>query len=225
VISEVQSVTYTRDGQTIDVQPDLVVSTMPIKDLMNNLKGADSEVVRLSNTLEYRDFITVGILAKKLLVKNESDYPTINNIIPDNRLYIHDEGTTVGRIQIFNNRSPYLVKDKDTIWIGLEYFCNKEEEIRSWSDEKMIDFAISELEKMKLLDSADYLDGVVRRMEYTYPCYFGEGYEKFSLIRNHLDSIENLYCIGRNGAHRYNNQDHSMLSAMRLADMLISDNG
>jgi protoporphyrinogen oxidase len=198
---------------------------MPIKDLMNNLKGADPEVVRLSNTLEYRDFITVGILAKKLLVKNESDYPTINNIIPDNRLYIHDEGTTVGRIQIFNNWSPYLVKDKDTIWIGLEYFCNKEEEIRSWSDEKMIDFAISELEKMKLLDRADYLDGVVRRMEYTYPCYFGEGYEKFSLIRNHLDSIENLYCIGRNGAHRYNNQDHSMLSAMRLADMLISDNG
>lgn len=147
---------------------------MPIKDLLNGLEGADPEVVRLSNNLEYRDFITVGILAKKLLVTNESAYPTINNIIPDNRLYIHDEGTTVGRIQIFNNWSPYLVKDRDTVRIGLEYFCAKGEELWNKPDEEMIEFAIAELERMKLLDRADFLDGVVRRMEYAYPCYFGE---------------------------------------------------
>lgn len=205
------------------LEPDIIVSTMPIKDLLNGLEGADPEVVRLSNNLEYRDFITVGILAKKLLVTNESAYPTINNIIPDNRLYIHDEGTTVGRIQIFNNWSPYLVKDRDTVRIGLEYFCAKGEELWNKPDEEMIEFAIAELERMKLLDRADFLDGVVRRMEYAYPCYFGEWYEKFTIIRDYLDSISNLYCIGRNGAHRYNNQDHSMLSAMRLADMLVEE--
>lgn len=156
------------------MESDIVVSTAPIKELMTRFEGADPEVARLSNLLEYRDFITVGILAKKLLVTNTSKYQTLNNIIPDNWLYIHDEGTTVGRIQVFNNRSPYLVADQNNVWIGLEYFCNKTDEIRNISDEEMIEFAIKELEKMQLLDRSQYLDGVVRRMEYTYPCYFGE---------------------------------------------------
>ncbi len=218
----VQSVSYSKNWNTVTVESDIVVSTAPIKELMTRFEGADPEVARLSNLLEYRDFITVGILAKKLLVTNTSKYQTLNNIIPDNWLYIHDEGTTVGRIQVFNNRSPYLVADQNNVWIGLEYFCNKTDEIRNISDEEMIEFAIKELEKMQLLDRSQYLDGVVRRMEYTYPCYFGEWYDKFDTIKNYLDGIQNLYCVGRNGAHRYNNQDHSMLSSMRLADMLIS---
>jgi protoporphyrinogen oxidase/8-oxo-dGTP pyrophosphatase MutT (NUDIX family) len=220
----IQQIIYKKDGKQIELEPDFVVSTMPMKNLLNWMEGADPEIKRLANLLEYRDFITVGILAKKLLVTNTSDYKTINNIIPDNRIYIHDKWTIVGRIQVFNNWSPYLVKDPDTVRLGMEYFCDKGDELRNKTDEELIALGIQELVSMDFLDHKDVLDGVVRRMEYTYPCYFGEGYEKFDILKNYLDKIENLYCIGRNGAHRYNNQDHSMLSSMILADQLIEWN-
>ncbi len=219
----IDSVSYSQKGEVKSFSPDLVISTAPIKFLLNTMKWADLNIQSLGNTLEYRDFITVWILADKLLVSNTSNYQTIDNIIPDNRIYIHDEGTTVGRIQIFNNRSPYMVADPKNIWIGLEYFCAKGDEIWNKSDEDMIQFAVDELIKMELLDMNDLLDGVVRRMENTYPCYFGEGYEQFDSLKKYLDGVDNLFCIWRNGAHRYNNQDHSMLSAMMLADMLIDN--
>jgi protoporphyrinogen oxidase len=220
----IHTVSYNEKGVIKTLTPDLIVSTAPIKYLLNTMKGADTAIQSLGDKLEYRDFITVGILANKLLVSNTSNYKTIGNIIPDNRIYIHDVGTIVGRIQIFNNWSPYMVADSKNIWIGLEYFCSKGDEIWNKSDEELIQLGVEELIKMELLDKKDLLDGVVRRMENTYPCYFGEGYEKFDSLKDYLDGVSNLFCIGRNGAHRYNNQDHSMLSAMRLADMLIENN-
>ncbi len=126
----------------------------------------------------------------------------------------------IGRLQIFNNWSPSLVADPDTIWLGLEYFCREGDELWSMRDGQFIDFAASELAKIDLIRREDVLDGTVVRVPKAYPAYFGE-YRRFNTVRAYLDEFRNLYSIGRNGMHRYNNQDHSMLSAKSAVTSVI----
>ena len=205
------------------LKADYFFSSMPVKDLilaMGNI--VPKEVLKIAEGLVYRDFITVGLLLKRLKVKNTTKRKTINNIIPDNWIYVQERDVKLGRIQVFNNWSPYVVKDPNKIWIGLEYFCNEGDELWSKTDDELAKFAIDELIKIDFIDKDDVLDHTVIRMKKTYPAYFGS-YDKFHIIRNFTDKFENLFLIGRNGMHRYNNQDHSMLTAMTAVDNIINN--
>jgi protoporphyrinogen oxidase len=208
-------------GDIITKQGDYFFSTMPVKDLILCLSDAVPEAVKnAAKGLIYRDFITVGLLLQKLKISNNTKIRTANNIIPDNWIYVQEGDVKLGRIQIFNNWSPYMIKDEHAVWIGLEYFCDEGDELWSKSDHAFAKFAIQELAKIDFIKEEDVLDFVVIRMKKTYPAYFGT-YDHFHIIRNFTDKIENLYLIGRNGMHRYNNQDHSMLSAMTAVENII----
>ncbi len=205
-------------GEIKTVKADYVLSTMPVRDLIASLSGTVPDDVRASAAgLEYRDFLTVGLLVKRIKLTNTTKIKTINGIIPDNWIYIQEKDVKIGRVQLFNNWSPYLVKDPDTVWMGLEYFCTEGDELWSKQDSDMIQLAVSELVKIGFIDAQSVLDGVVIRQPKAYPAYFGT-YDQFSTIRAFTDRLDNLFLIGRNGMHRYNNQDHSMLSAMMAVE-------
>jgi protoporphyrinogen oxidase len=188
---------------------------MPVKQLVNSLQSnVPSEVKRISEGLVYRDFITVGLLVNKLSIqdKDKSD-----KLINDNWIYVQESDVLLGRIQIFNNWSPYLVEDNSKVWLGLEYFCYETDNLWKMTDEEMANFAIDEMVKIKFICRADVLDYTVIKVPKTYPAYFGT-YPEFEKVQSYLNGFENLYLIGRNGMHRYNNQDHSMLTAMAAVD-------
>jgi protoporphyrinogen oxidase len=171
--------------------------------------------MEVSDGLIYRDFITVGILLNKLKIKDDRSLG--KKLLSDNWIYIQEPDVMVGRMQIFNNWSPYLVADPGTVWIGLEYFCYETDAIWKQSDEEMIALAKSEVARIGIIDEEDFLDACVIRMPKTYPAYFGS-YGRFNEIKDYVDKFENLFLIGRNGMHKYNNQDHSMLTAMTAVD-------
>ena len=205
-------------GEFERIEADYFLSTMPVKDIIDAFEEKKpSDVAEVAQGLMYRDFITVGLLLNELKIKNKTNYKTINNNVPDNWIYIQEKDVKLGRLQIFNNWSPYLVKDDSKIWIGLEYFCNEGDEIWNLSDENLKNFAVDELEKIDIIDGNDVIDSVVVRAQKTYPAYFGT-YNRFGTIKNFTDSFENLFLIGRNGMHRYNNMDHSMLTAMMAVE-------
>ena len=196
---------------------DYFFSTMPVQELIEKLDCPIPPNVReVSAGLQYRDFITVGLLVDKLRVTDRNGRP-----IDDNWIYVQEPDVTVGRLQIFNNWSPYLVGDPSKIWIGAEYFCYEGDELWRKSDEEMKAFCAAELEKIGILDKGAVLDGTVIRVPKTYPAYFGS-YARFNEIREWIDRFENLYLVGRNGMHKYNNQDHSMLTAMTAVDNIIT---
>ena len=180
------------------------------------------DVHEISNGLIYRDFITVGLLLKKLKIKNETNRKTINNIVPDTWIYIQEREVKVGRLQIFNNWSPYMVKDPDTVWIGLEYFCDEGDELWNMTDEEIAHLAVNEFSEIDIIEKENVLDHTVIRVQKTYPAYFGT-YDRFDVIRKYTDGFHNLFLIGRNGMHRYNNQDHSMLTAMVAVENIINN--
>jgi protoporphyrinogen oxidase len=210
----VKAVTARVDGEhTLRVAAANVVSTMPVKDLSVAMQ-ADMPVAMagIGTQLQYRDFITVGVLYRKLR-KTAAAIDPRTHLVADNWIYIQDAGVKVGRLQIFNNWSPYMVASPDTVWVGLEFFAKDDDELWGLSDEALKALALREMQQLRLADEADALDAVVIRMPKAYPGYFGNAYEHFDELRGYLDGIKNLYLIGRNGMHRYNNQDHSMLSA------------
>jgi len=215
-----------RDEVTGDIsveKGDFIFSTMPVKDLIYSFgKIVPGEVCQVAEGLRYRDFITVGLLLKKMRLKNETKIKTINNIVPDTWIYIQEKDVKIGRLQIFNNWSPYMVKDQEKVWIGLEYFCNEGDDLWRKSDCDLTKFAIEELVKISIIEKKDVLDDIVIRISKVYPAYFGT-YERFHVIREFVDQFENLFLIGRNGMHRYNNQDHSMLSAMTAVENITKN--
>jgi len=200
-----------------EFKADYFLSTMPVKDLIHAMGSiVPDSVQKVAANLVYRDFITLGLLLDKLDVKGDGS----NGLIGDNWIYIQDKEVKLGRIQIFNNWSPYLVKDASKVWLGLEYFCNEGDEMWSLSDEAFMELAIAELEKIGFAHASDVLDHHLIRVPKTYPSYFG-AYNQFSVVRSFTDGIKNLFLIGRNGMHKYNNQDHSMLTAMEAVRNII----
>jgi protoporphyrinogen oxidase len=211
-----------QSGAVRDIEGDFFFSTMAVKDLVASLGEVPPPAVReVAAGLVYRDFITVGLLLRKMTIRNETATPTVNDIVPDNWIYIQENDVKIGRLQIFNNWSPYLVKDPATVWIGLEYFCNLDDELWSLPDDVFARMAAGELAKMGIAATEDVLDQVVIRVPKTYPAYFGT-YDRFDEVRDWLDGLSNLFLIGRNGMHRYNNQDHSMLTAMVAVDNIVA---
>lgn len=220
----IESVVYADgEGNLTELKADQFISSMPVKDLVNALGAGEgaaqvpADMSEIANGLPYRDFVTVGLLVKHLKLRNTTDIPTLGNppIVPDCWIYVQDPGYKVGRLQIFNNWSPYLVKDvDDTVWIGLEYFCEEGDAFWSMSDEEARDFAIQELTRMRVINGPqDVIDAHRERVKKAYPAYF-DTYSRMDELVEYLDSFGNLYCVGRNGQHRYNNMDHSMATAM-----------
>jgi len=205
-------------GQTAAWEGDYFFSTMPVQELIADMgTEVPEEVQHIAAGLQYRDFINVGILLRQLSApgKIAGKYKKID--LKDNWIYIQERDVKVGRLMIYNNWGGGMIKDPNTTWIGMEYFCNKEDDFWALDDAAIQTHAILELEKMELGRAGDVLDSTVRRMEKTYPAYFGT-YKDFNKIREYTDQFANLFLVGRNGMHKYNNADHSMLTSMVAVD-------
>jgi len=202
-------------GITETLPAQVVISSMPIKHLVKALGShAPQEVHTIASGLPYRDFLTVGILARK---------GDTTEIPDDTWMYVQEKGMHAGRVQLFNNWSPYLNPHDDKIWIGVEYFCREGDSLWSMNDESLRELAVKELALMGLVTEEHVLDGTVIRQPKAYPAYTGT-YERFDELRTYVDTIKNLYLVGRNGMHKYNNQDHSMLTAMAAVENIVSGN-
>lgn len=210
------------DGTKEQVACDYFLSTMPIKDLIPSLQGVEvsQEVKQIAAELPYRDFITVGLLVNKMKIKNETKLKTYAKRVPDTWIYIQERDVKIGRLQVFNNWSPYLVKDYEhTMWIGLEYFCTEGDELWNMPSDDFIKMAKGELAKIDIIDEKDVLDACHVKIQKAYPAYYGSYYQ-LDTVRQFLDTIPNLYCLGRNGQHRYNNMDHSMMTAFETVESI-----
>lgn len=208
-------------GNTSVYEGDIFISTMPVRDLVCAMNDVPEDVASVANGLMYRDFRVVGVLLNKLKLKNTTAIKTVNNIVPDTWIYVQEREVKLGRIQIFNNWSPYLVDDyENKVWIGLEYFCNEQDKIWTDDDKTFIDFAVNEADKIGIFEKKDVLDAYTHKVKKAYPAYFGS-YDKFDEVKDYLKQINNLYPVGRNGMHRYNNMDHSTLAAMLTVDYIL----
>jgi len=179
------------------------ISSMPVRELIQKFRpSAPEDVVDAAGSLNYRDFLTVALIVNK------------PDLFPDNWIYIHDEDVKVGRIQNFKNWSPFMVPDENKSCLGLEYFCFEGDELWNMADEELIELAKTEMKMLGLVDPSDVEDGSVVRMPKAYPSYDSKYKDMLEKVRSFLSGIKNIQLVGRNGMHRYNNQDHSMLTAM-----------
>ena len=209
--------TKTPDGEIVTLAGDYFFSTMPIKELLRSIDAPiPSSVQAISDGLQYRDFITVGLLVDRLLITEPDGSP-----VKDTWIYIQEPDVLVGRLQIFNNWSPYLVSDPSKVWIGLEYFCYDSDPLWNKPNAEIANFAIGEVAKIGILRPDEVRDSCVFRVPKTYPAYFGT-YDRFDEIVRYMERYENLFLVGRNGMHKYNNQDHSMLTAMTAVDNIVN---
>jgi protoporphyrinogen oxidase len=207
------------NGERETIAADYVFSTMPIRELIRSLDTPVPEPIReVADGLVYRDFITVGLLVDRLAVTEPDGSP-----LKDTWIYVQEPDVLVGRLQIFNNWSPYMVADPSKVWIGLEYFCYESDDLWKMADDALAAFAIAEVEKIGILKAKDVLDAHVVRVPKTYPAYFGT-YDRFDELVEYMNRYENLFLVGRNGMHKYNNQDHSMLTAMTAVDNILAGN-
>lgn len=192
-------------------EADIVLSSMPLSDLYKafDIQTANENLKNIASNLIYRDFITVGLFVDKFKIEN----------ITDNWIYIQESDVKLGRVQFFNNWSPYLVKDTNLKWVGLEYFCQEGDAMWSMNKDDFIDFANNEFSKLGFVSKEDVKDAVVIYVKKAYPSYFGS-YDKIDNLISHLKTLDNFYCIGRNGQHRYNNMDHSMMTAFSAVDII-----
>ncbi len=221
--SHITEVIYEKNGKKITLACDIVISSMPIKDLVGGMENVPDRIQYIAKGLQYRDYVTLGILVKDLDIHNTTDIKTIRNCIPDSWMYIQDRGIMLGRIQIYNNWSPYMIEDPDhTIWLGLEYFCREGDDLWNKSEEELKRFAGEELIQIGLIKSSEEILDVHKvKVKKAYPAYF-DTYSEFEELKAYLNSIDNLYCIGRNGQHHYNNMDHSMLTAFEAVEAIVN---
>jgi protoporphyrinogen oxidase len=221
-------------GTLQEFAADYFLSTMAVKDLINAMgcelpervlgnvpdsvrESVPENVCAVSAGLQYRDFITVGVLARKLKVSAEN-----GGAIEDNWIYLQEPDIRASRLQIINNWSPSMVATPGNIWMGVEYFCYDTDDLWKASDQKIAALAISELDKIGIIDKSDVLDSTVIRVPRSHPAYFGT-FARFNEVRAYTDTFPNLFLLGRNGMHRYNNQDHSMLTAMVAVDNILAN--
>ncbi len=212
----VTSVVYEKAGKKTKLACDFAVSSMPVKDLVEAMDEVPTNVLKIASGLPYRSYKTIGVLIKRMSLGKQ-------RIIPDNWVYVHDKNVRMGRFQVYNNWSPRMVKEpKKTVWLGLEYFCDEGDDFWQMKDANMAKLATEEMEKLHLIKSEkDLLDYHVERVKKAYPAYF-DTYAEFDTLRKYLDKISNLYLVGRNGQHRYNNMDHSMCTAFEAVKNIVS---
>ena len=216
-------ITYEKDDVEYQVDGDVVISSMPVKDLVGGMNEVPETPARIAKGLPYRDYMTLGVLVPKIKLKNKTKLKTVGNIVPDCWVYVQDRRVKMGRFQIYNNWSPYMVKDLEhTVWIGLEYFVNEGDEFWNMTEKAFSKFGVDEMVKLGLIDSADeVLDSHMERVKKAYPAYF-DTYDEMDTLIEYLNTIPNLYCVGRNGQHRYNNIDHSMVTSFETVKNILS---
>ena len=218
--NNIRSVEYMdlQTGIKASLAGDYFFSTMPIKELFNNMPGltVPEEIKKIAGALEYRDFLIVGILADRLVLNEKDGSP-----ITDNWIYIQGKNIEAGRLQFFHNWSPFMISGSQNKWIGVEYFCNNTDALWNLPDQELSAKAIAEMETIGIVNRVDVKDTLVVRVKNAYPSYHG-AYKDFDRVQHYLNTIENLFPIGRNGMHRYNNSDHSMLTAMAAVENIIS---
>ena len=206
--NHITSLTYEKDGQEYQAEGDIFISSMPIKDLVGGMNDVPRREAEIAAGLPYRDYMTLGVLVPRLNLVNKTKISTVGNIVPDDWIYVHDRTVQMGRFQIYNNWSPYMVKDlQNTVWVGLEFS----------------DFGTKEIAQMGLIDSTDVvLDTHMEKVKKAYPAYF-DTYKDMDVLRDYLNTIDNLYCVGRNGQHRYNNIDHSMVTSFEAVKNILGN--
>ncbi len=212
-----------KTGEKVEVEGDYFISSMPVKDLIAGMNDVPENEARIAKGLPYRDYMTLGVLVPKLKLVNKTSIKTLQNIVPDNWVYVQDRRVKMGRFQIYNNWSPYMIKDPEhTVWVGLEYFVNEDDEFWNMSEEEFAKLGIEEMVKIGVIESADIvLDSHMEKVKKAYPAYF-DTYDEMDTLTAYLKSIDNLYCVGRNGQHRYNNIDHSMVTSFETVKAIIS---
>ena len=217
------SLTYEKDGQELTMEGDYFISSMPVKDLVGGMNDVPADAARIAAGLPYRDYMTLGVQVPKINLVNKTNIRTVNNIVPDCWVYVQDRNVKLGRFQIYNNWSPYMIKDLEhTVWIGLEYFVNEGDEYWNMTEEEFAKIGVSEMIKLGLIDSPDVvLDVHMEKVKKAYPAYF-DTYDEIDRLVDYLSSIENLYCVGRNGQHRYNNIDHSMVTSFEAVKNILT---
>ncbi|MBP3604484.1 MAG: NAD(P)/FAD-dependent oxidoreductase [Lachnospiraceae bacterium] len=214
---------YEMNGEECTMEGDYIISSMPVKDLVEGMNDVPSEPARIAAGLPYRDYMTLGVLVPKINLVNKTDIKTVSNIVPDCWVYVQDRNVKLGRFQIYNNWSPYMIKDlENTVWIGLEYFVNEGDEFWNMSEEEFSKIGIDEMIKLGLISSADVvIDTHMEKVKKAYPAYF-DTYDEIDTLVDYLKTIDNLYCVGRNGQHRYNNIDHSMVTSFETVKNILS---
>lgn len=219
----VSAVICERNGERCEIPCDVLVSSMPVKDLVAGLPDAPANIVRIAAGLPYREYRILGAVLKRLLLRNTTHVKTFGNIVPDDWIYVHDRSVRMGRFQISNNFSPYVVKNPEReVFVGLEYFCSEGDDLWEMSDAEFAALGIREMTALGMVESAeDVVLTYSERVEKAYPAYF-DTYDEFPKLREWLDTIPNLYCVGRNGQHRYNNMDHSMCTGFEAARAILA---
>ena len=222
--NKVESIEYIKDGKKEKLDCDILISSAALKDLVASLNDVPDDIAYVAENLPYRNFMTLGVLIKDFNLKNETKIPTLNDIVPDNWVYVHSKDVRMGRFQIFNNWSPYMIKDiENTVWLGLEYFTGDNGDLWQMTDEQFKSLAVADMLTLGIItDASQIMDFHVERVEKAYPAYF-DSYSEIDKLKDYLNSIENLYCIGRNGQHRYNNMDHSMLTAFETVNNIVNN--
>ena len=221
--NHIKGVSYLTDGKETEIAGDVIISSMPMKDLIAGMNDVPKDIAKIAAGLPYRDYMTLGVLVPNLNLENKTKIKTVGNIVPDNWVYVQDRTVKMGRFQIYNNWSPYLVKDLEhTVWIGLEYFCFEGDGMWNMTEDEFAKMAIGEMVKLKLIDSADkVIDYHLERVKKAYPAYF-DTYSEIDKLIEYINTIDNLYCVGRNGQHRYNNIDHSMVTSFETVKCILS---
>ncbi|MDP8933185.1 MAG: NAD(P)/FAD-dependent oxidoreductase [Cyanobacteriota bacterium] len=210
--NNIKSITAEQNGELVQYSADNFITSMPISALVARMKPQPpEEVLHAARSLKYRDFLIVSLIVDS------------KDLFPDNWIYIHSPEVKVGRIQNFKNWSAALVPDASKSCLGMEYFCSVGDEIWEMSDAELVELATRELVGLGLATTADVEDGVVIRQLKAYPVYDGEYREHLRVLEGFLKGIENLQTIGRNGMHRYNNQDHSMLTGMLAVRNILGE--
>ena len=208
----VEAVEVERDGNVETVSATDFISSMPVKELISKLDPAAPKAVReAAESLKYRDFLTVALIIDK------------KELFPDNWIYVHDPGVKLGRIQNFKNWSPQMVPDEEKTCLGLEYFCFEGDELWTMEDEDLVELGSTELEKLGFIDAKDVVDAKVVRVPKAYPVYDAVYRDSLEVVKKFLANIKNLQLVGRNGMHKYNNQDHSMLTAMLAVENILGE--
>jgi protoporphyrinogen oxidase len=201
------------NGQKEVIEGTHFISSMALRDLIESFEpSVPDNVLTAAKKLNYRDFLTVALIINK------------GDLFPDNWIYIHDPSVKVGRIQNYKNWSPFMVPDPNKSCVGLEYFCFEGDGLWTMADQELVGLGKKELETLKFIRAADVEDGAVVRMPKAYPVYDPEYLEALKIVREFINGIDNLQLVGRNGMHRYNNQDHSMLTAMLAAENILGAN-
>lgn len=219
----IDGVLYEENGEKKTLEADLVISSMPLRDLVVGMNDVPGNIHAIAAGLPYRDYMTLGVLVPKLNLINKTKMTTVSDIVPDCWVYVHDRAVKMGRFQIYNNWSPYLVKDlENSVWLGLEYFCNEGDTLWNLTEEEFAKLGTEEMVKLGLIDSTDVvIDTHMERVKKAYPAYF-DTYEHIDEVVAYLNTIPNLYCVGRNGQHRYNNLDHSMCTSFEAVKAILS---